>query len=87
MKKLDCFSNPETGEVRAVLGLREGSFAVVKFFRDDDEVFSVKVWVGDYAKTRSYWNTTHSIKGDKADVFFALAKDHLRRAASLLKEV
>lgn len=77
--------NPETGEVRAVLALGEGSFAVVKFFRDDDEVFSVKVWVGDYDKTKSYWNTTRSVKGDKADVYFALAKDHIQRVVSLIK--
>jgi hypothetical protein len=84
MKRVDCLWNPKTGETRAVLGLGEGSFVVVKFFRVDEEIFSVKLWVGDYAKTRSHWNTLTPVNSEKAKVFYALAEDAVRRAYNML---
>lgn len=81
----ECFYNPKTGEVRATFGITETVYAVVKFFRTDDEVFSVKVWSGNYEKTKSYWNTTTTCSEDKAKVYFALGRDHIAKMANILE--
>lgn len=65
MKLKGAYRNSKTGEVRVVFTLRLGYFAVVKLFRTDDELHSVKFWHGDVDKTMSHWNTKELINDPK----------------------
>lgn len=87
MKNLECLQNPKTGEVRVAIQLGDGFFAVVKLFRDDEETFSVKVWCGDYQATKAHWKTTVPVGPDKSRIFFAVARDTIKRLAALLKKM
>lgn len=83
-QNIDCLRNPSTGEVRVTFLLSNDQFAVVKFFRHDGELFSVKVWSGDYDETKSHWNTLSPVAPDKAKEYFSLGWSEVKKLASLL---
>lgn len=65
MKLIGAWLNPKTGEVRVVWKLKSDYNVVVKLFRVDQELHSVKFWFGNLEKTMSFWNTTNPITDAK----------------------
>lgn len=57
----EFYADDKGENFRAVKALGDDQFIVVKLFRDE-EVFTFKVWEGDFFQTLEHWTTRHRVR-------------------------
>jgi hypothetical protein len=92
MNVLSVLSDAKRKTIRVTFCLDKDHFLVVKLFNvgvesERESLWTVKLWHGNYERTKSFWNTQAAVTGEARLHAIKLAESNIQLAKSQLDTI